>query len=381
MKIGVNTLFMIPGEVGGTETYLRRTLEAIAEGFPSHQLVMFTNAENDAVLRKDFARYGQVSYVPLRFCAANRPLRIVKEQLSLPNAVKTSGVDVLWSPGYTAPYSCACPQVVTIPDMQYKSHPEDFTFSYLVATSLLVRMSAARARRIIAISHFSKAEIVKYTGQPPEKIEVTHLGGDKVFGIKADSAVSEAVLNKFEIGHEPYILCVANTYPHKNVHVLAGAFTQISRQYPHRLVLVGRPRLGEQSLRETLAGLKDASRVTRLEYVDQAELAALYQHCSAFVFPSVYEGFGIPVVEAMLAGVPVIAANMGSIPEVGGDNVRYFRGGDSGDLAGRIGEVLSMDRPSGEKVIKKAAEWAQRFTWKATAERTIACLESALACK
>ena len=134
MKIGVNTLFLIPGEVGGTETYLREILLALPED-GGHDIVVFTNRENASHMRDMLAGRARITLVDLNVRATRRSARIIAEQTSLPAAARRAGLDVLWSPGYTAPLFCACPQVVTIHDMQYTSFPEDMSLAARMASA------------------------------------------------------------------------------------------------------------------------------------------------------------------------------------------------------------------------------------------------------
>ena len=180
---------------------------------------------------------------------------------------------------------------------------------------------------------------------------------------------------KYGIGGAPYILCVANSYPHKQVHVLVEAFGKIEGQIPHRLVILGRPRRGECAVQEAMTRVSDKTRVTRLDYVDREDLPALYQASSLFVFPSVYEGFGLPVLEAMMAGVPVITTRSGSIPEVGGDAVAYFEAGSSGALAARLKEVLVGGAAD---LAVNVDQLVKRFSWAETARSTISSFESSV---
>ncbi len=369
MRVGVNTLFLIPGEVGGSETYLRETLKAMVNIEDGPEIVLFTNLENDAVLRKDLEPSGRVSFDQLKFRASNRYARIIREQLQLPVRVKKLGVDVLWSPGYTAPAFCSVPQAVSILDMQYKHHPEDFSTSYLLATHALVSMSARRAKRIIAISEFSKSEVMKYTGQPAEKIDVTLLAGDQSYGVPVGEEQREEVLQKYSIAGAPYIFCVANSYPHKQVHVLVDAFARIEAEVPHRLVILGRARRGEGAVQDAMAKVGDANRVKRLDYIDREDLPSLYQSAALFAFPSVYEGFGLPVLEALMAGTPVVTTRSGSIPEVGGESVTYFDAGNSEDLAAKLKAVLCSGAP---KAVGSAQQ--KHFSWTATAAATLESL-------
>jgi glycosyltransferase involved in cell wall biosynthesis len=170
---------------------------------------------------------------------------------------------------------------------------------------------------------------------------------------------------------EPYILCIANTYPHKNVHALIEAFGRILTEIPHQLVLVGKPRLGEPAVQKALHGVSDASRIHRLLQVDYEDLFVLYQGADLFVFSSLYEGFGLPILEAMMSGVPVLTTRCGSIPEVGGDKVCYFDHTSSIDLAHQMVKIVSWKDDYRKIRVMEARSHACQFSWRQTAERTM----------
>jgi alpha-1,3-rhamnosyl/mannosyltransferase len=170
---------------------------------------------------------------------------------------------------------------------------------------------------------------------------------------------------------------VANTYPHKNVHAAVEAFSRLHNRIPHDFVLVGRPRLGERRLREALRGLDDPRRFIRLDRVARRDLIALYQGSTVFVFPSTYEGFGLPVLEAMTAGVPVVTTRCGAIPEVAGDHAWYADPASSADLADRILEVVEQPPAERRQRIEAASRHAAGFSWSRTAAETLAALHEA----
>ena len=377
MRIGVNTLFLIPGEVGGTETYLRQTLKAMAANAAGHALVLFTNSENDAVLKADLAAYPWVRSVCLNFRAGNRFSRIVREQVQLPLAVRRAGVDVLWSPGYTAPFCAPCPQVTTVPDMQYKTHPEDLTWLALLTTALLVPMAVRRSRRVLAISDFSRAEIVKYTGAHPGKIRVTPLAADELSGARMDAATAKERASPLIGSAAPYLLVMANTYPHKNAAAAVAAFGRLQSRIRHTLVLVGQPRRGEAAVLAAVAGLPDRTRFTRLDWVAREDLGLLCRGADVLVHPSLYEGFGLPVLEAMMAGIPVVTGLFGAIPEVGGDACVYVDSRSPEALAAGIAEVLAWDGATRSRRVAQARLHAAGFSWRRTAELTMAALVEA----
>lgn len=377
MHVGVNTLFLIPGEVGGSETYLVQTLLAMAANHADTRLTLFTNLENDAFLRQIFSAFPQVAFQRLPFQARNRPHRILREQLHLPWVVRRSGADVLWSPGYTAPLLHPCPQVVSILDMQYKSHPEDLTLTARLVTDILVRLAVRRCRAVLTISKFSKSEILQYTSAKTEGVHVTHLAADQTFTPTSPIQAIRESISHILPSNIPYLLCVANTYPHKNVAALVRAFSRIQEKIPHHLVLVGKPRRGEPDVLQALERApKD--RVLRLQGVDGQTLIALYQGADLFVFPSLYEGFGLPVLEAMTARVPVLTTRMGAIPEVGGDCVEYFGLQSEAGLERRILEISALEQKKRREMITRAEDRSTTFSWKRTAGATLACLRSVL---
>ncbi len=364
MKVGVNTLFLLPGEVGGSETYLVETLAALLRVASDLELVLFTAQEGHAALFPRFGSHPRVAFQPLEFRAARRPVRILREQFALARAARRWRLDALWSPGYTGPLACPCPHVLSILDLQYRRFPESLRRTYRWASDALIRAGARRADRVLAISEFSRGEILRFTRAPAGRVSVTPLGVDDAF--ERDAGAPDAP--------RPYLLCVAHTHPHKNVDALARAYTALQRERPHHLVLVGGPRRGEAAVRAALDGAIAPARIHRRERLDRAALIRLYQGAELFVFPSRYEGFGLPVLEAMRAGTPVLTTRCGAIPEIGGDAVRYFDPDTPGDLAQAL--RMALDHPDADQV-RRARERARRFTWERTARLTLAALGQA----
>ncbi len=358
LRLGVNALFYLPGEVGGSETYLRETLRALRQLPAPPDLVLFTNAENDGKLRGEFPR---AEVVESGVAATNRFARILAEQIQLPRLVKRSRVDVLWSPGYTAPAFCRCPQVVSVLDMQYKRFPEDVSWLAARTMDVLYPAAARRSAAVVAISEFAKAEIVHFLGLPSDKVTVTLLAADSSFGVPAGPP-------PLDVQGAPYLLCVAHTYPHKNVDLLVRAFNRLAAEIPHRLVLVGKARFGEAAV---ATALRDSppGRVIRFPGLPWRELIALYQGADGFVFPSLYEGFGLPVLEAMQAGTPVLTTREASIPEIGGDAVRYADGRDEAAFAAALRTALRLPPAERARLIAAARTRAATFTWEASARR------------
>lgn len=375
MKIGINALFLIPGEVGGTETYLRKILAELPRLAPEHEFVVFANEENRNSLARDLAEFSNVSIIDTRVKATSRFKRVMHEQFVLPKVVAAQKLDVLWNPGNVCPlYKHVCPYVTTIHDMQYVTHPEDFTKAGLFFMKHFTPRAIAKSDAVITISEFSRQEIVKHSNAKVDRVHVVLSAASKNFSNTLDFDFIKE--RKLALLHstDPYLLVVANSYPHKSIETAVEAFGKLNIASTMNLVILGRPRLGDPAVQAAIDALPDPSRVIRLHYVVESDLRALYQGAAAFVFPSKYEGFGLPVLEGMQAGVPVIASKIASIPEVGGDVIEYFKPGDSDDLVAAINKVFNKNDAQRDAQIEAQKQRAERFTWEETAKNTLAVL-------
>lgn len=344
MHVGVNTLFLIPREVGGTEIYVRSLLPALQSADASLRLTIFTNREN----HDTFAEFDRVL---IDIPATSRLRRIIAEQWALPRAVVRAGVDLLYSPGYTAPLRTSCPQVVTIHDTQFLDYPEDFPWLSRTAQRIIVGGAARRANAITTVSEFSRGRIAERFGVPRDKIVVAHSALSGLFAQPQHCSLPQ-----------PFLLYIANTYPHKNATRLVHAFDRIQDRIPHSLVICGQPREGEPP---------PHPRVKRIHYIAYEELIGMVQAADLMIFPSLYEGFGRPVVEAQEAGTRVIASNSAAIPEIGGDAVTYFDGQNEEDIPQAILDALSESQERRIEIIARGRNNAKRFTWDECAKRTL----------
>ncbi len=376
MKVAVNTLFLIPGEVGGSETYVCETLRAVAELDAGLALQVVTNRENDAALRERFSAFPQITFHPLALRASNRYARIVAEQTALPALLRRLRPDVLWSPGYTMPAWAPCAQAVSILDMQYRSHPDDLSRLARWTTHALVSMAVRRSDSMLAISAFSRDEIIREAAGRADRIHVTPLGVDPVFARDIGAERRAEVRRRLLPGGAPFLLCVAHSYPHKNLALLVEAFSSACSSIPHQLLLVGKARLGEPALQAALAEVP-AGRVHRVAALTRDDLVAVYQAADAFVFPSLYEGFGLPLLEAMAAGLPVLASGAAATREVGGDVCAYADGRSVEAWAEALRSLARMPAEERRQRSASGRSRAASFTWRATADATIAAWRAA----
>ncbi len=369
MRIGINTLFLIPGEVGGSETLLMESVQHLATHPESPQLILFANRENSGFLQSAFADCPGVTIATSNLRAVNRCARILYEQTVLPGWAARAGIDVLWSPGYTAPLAYRRPQVLSVLDMQYRRHPDDLSLPARLMTDLLVRAGVRRCRRIAAISEFTRTEILRFT-RPTGPVDVVPLGVNPRLTQPCDPETIRRQCARHGI-RKPYCLCVANTYPHKNVAALVDAFAGVTDRIPHQLVLIGKARRGENTLHRAIArgGAPLEQRFVRRERIDSDTLRALYQGADLFVFPSLYEGFGLPVLEAMASGTAVLATRRArAVAEIGATTIDYIENGTATEFMDAIPVLLNRPDHERRRKILRARQRAASFTWQRSAD-------------
>jgi glycosyltransferase involved in cell wall biosynthesis len=342
MRIGVNALFMIPGRVGGTEIYLRNLLAAFARIDTTNQYIVFTNRETGRDLVPEAANF---TYAPLGVRASFRPSRILFEQFRLPRAVRKYDVDVLLNPGFTSPFFCRCPGVAVFHDLQHKRHPEYFRWFDLPFWRLLLWTSVRRSRGLISVSQATHDDLKHYYGA--DSI-VIHHGVEQAF---------------FDIAErrEPndYLLCVSTLHPHKNLERLIRVHACMPNA--PELMITGLRGFAAEQL-EKLAG----TRVRLTGWIPRAELYELFRRARAFIYPSTFEGFGMPVLEAMAAGVPVACSDIPPLREIAEGMAVFFDPHDDDAMRLAIERVLEDGTLAGP-----AGKHAAEFNWEKTARDTL----------
>jgi glycosyltransferase involved in cell wall biosynthesis len=359
-RIGLNLLFLVPGETGGSEIYVRHLIPKLAEVRPDLELVAFVNREGAG------AELGVSDVVKLGVSGRSRPRRVLAEQRRLPGLARRHRIDLLHSPGTSAPRRPGVVSVVTILDVIYLQHPEAHTLSMRLGMRVVVPLAARGADRVITISHAAAADIAEALGVPPERIDVTHLGGRPI-----GSATPEAELRRrLGLADAPLILSVSARRPHKNLPRLIEAFATLQTQPPPVLVLPGYETPFDDVLRDRADELGIADRIRFLGWVSDEDLEGLYAAATCFAFPSLAEGFGLPVLEAMQRGVPVACSTAGPLPEIAGDAARYFDPLDVADMALALSDLLRSERLR-EELAGAGRERAHSFTWEQTARETL----------
>jgi glycosyltransferase involved in cell wall biosynthesis len=369
VRVGLNVLHLVPRETGGGELYVRRLVPALLEAGRELELVVFAGHEAAPSLSVEpWASEVELVHVPVR--SRSRPRRVMAEQTLLPRAARRARVDLLHNAQNTAPAVPRVPQVTTILDVIYKRYPETHAGVLAAGVALLVPLAARRSRRILTLSEAAKDDIARYLHVEPDRIDVTPLGP----GLSDDvSPVDEAELRRrHELGDAPIVLTVSAKRPHKNLERLLEAIALLRADPKPVLVAPGYETVFEPELRK-----RAGERVRFLGWVEDGELEGLYRAATCFVFPSLAEGFGLPVLEAMVRGVPVACSRIGPLEEVAGDAACYFEPTDVADMARAI-ESLLADGDLRTRLAEAGRKRAQEFTWARTAEATIASYERAL---
>lgn len=365
MRVAINLLYLIPGVVGGTETYAAGLLAAFAAARGDHEFVLFTNreaAERFPDLPENFRQ------VVCGVDATNRASRYAYEQGVLPTRVAAARPDVLHSLGYVGPLRAPCPHVVSIPDLNFVGHGAAMPGFKRRVLGAFVRMTAARADHIITISEFSRGQIAARFGlDAASRITVTHLAGRPAPEGPADPALLAHYGAK-----PPYVVAFASQSPHKNIPRLLEAFAMASAGIEHTLVLIGHlPTGGLAPPASARSG-----RVVYTGYVPDAHVMPLLAGADAFVFPSSYEGFGLPLLDAQACGVPVACSSAGSLPEVAGDGALVFDPTSVTAIAAAI-RTLATDERARAALRARGRANVVRFSWSATAERTFSVYRGA----
>lgn len=373
MRIGINALYLIPGEVGGTEPYLRSLLRALQGVDHDNDYVVYTNRENAGTFALRSPRFREAKGV---VAARNRPARILWEQSGLALQVRRDAIDVLHSPGYTAPLLPGCRSVVTIHDLNYHYHPEDWSRLGLLANRALVPAAARLATRIVTPSRCSKAAIVRLLDVPEPKVEVVYSGVDDNLPPPAPEAETRERLGL----PRPFLLTVSATHPHKNLDGLLDAYARVcrSRADAPDLVIAGARGTHHDRIASEVSAWPGPGRVLLTGWLSGEHLSALYRAAVALVFPSRYEGFGFPLVEAMRAGIPVASSSAASLAEIAGDAALLFDPDRPDDMAAAILRLLD-DGALREQLVARGRSRVDRFTWRAAALRTLDVYRRAVA--
>ena len=367
MHIGLNLIFLVPGETGGMEVYARELIPALlAEAPAGTRFTAFVNREAAAAGGGPWADALPALTVPVN--ARNRVQWVLGEQTLLPRMAARAGVDLVHSLASTGPAWGRFRRVVTVHDLIYARFPEAHAGIRDRGMKLLVPLAVRRSDRVIAISQSTRTDLVRLLGVPDAKIDVVEQGMGSARGSLASAGGETRA--RFQLGQRRVLLSLSAKRPHKNLLALIGAMARIPPEERPLLVLPGYRTRHEQELRERARAAGVETDVRFLGWISGEEIEALWAVADAFVFPSLYEGFGLPLLEAMARGVPVACSNASSLPEVAGDAALLFDPGDEHAIAEALRRLLD-DKALCEELRARGLARARQFTWERTARLTL----------
>ena len=333
----------------GIGTYLEVLLQGLARSPGAHEYLIFLDGRRSPTLPEG-------PFVPVNCRAGQYGLA---EHVELPLRARQLGADLLHSPHYVLPLARRAPTVATLHDLIHLRFPQYLSSPAAAYARWMLPRAWRRASRVITVSRFSREDMVREFGERAG-VEVIPNGVLDLFFERAGEEREEALLRQLDLpppGERlPFVLTPGNVKPHKNHHALLGSFRRLTREHDVELVLTGNAPESYVPLRERARELGVAERVRWLGWVSNEQLHALYRQCALLALPSLYEGFGLPVAEAMASGAPVVAAKRAALPEVAGGAALLVDPADEEALAAAMaelvsnGETASRLRARGERV-------------------------------
>lgn len=372
MKIGIDarTLFKPSGGVG---TYLKNLLEGLSTLDSDHQYILFFDEEPPQKL--DFLEELNFTTRTLRLPLGQN--LTTWNNLRLPFELRLHPVDVFHFPFYTVPLLKSAKWVVSIHDITYKIHPEWFDWKGWLTFRPFSYWAVKMAERILTCSYASKEDILRCYKIPEQKVVVTYYGVSKDFQPVDNPDKLAQVQKKYHL-HHPLILYVGSFTVRKNLVRLIRAFHRLiaEKKLDAYLLLVGRPLSPSLDLPSLVKELELEHRISFIsDYIPQEVLCLLYNLADLFVYPSLYEGFGLPPLEAMACGTPVVTSNISSLPEIVGDAAILINPYNPGEIAEALFEGLT-NGVLREELVQKGRERVQQFSWKKTAQETLQVYQS-----
>lgn len=364
-RVGVNLLWLVPGEVGGSEEYTVRLLSAFAEErFEDIEVVLYVN-------RRFGDRYPElVDQFTTRVApisGGSRLVRVIAESTWLALRSRRDQCVVLHHAGGTMPPLRTVPGIVTMHDLQPLANPERFGIVKRTYIRLLAPRSVRNARLVLCLSDFVANDVVRRVGIEANRIRRVPCGvGDP--GAAFDRSRSEQLLEELGVTGQPFVLYPAITYPHKNHATLVASFASLLDEHPGaRLVLTGGSGSHEAVVGAAIQAYGISDAVIRAGRIPESDLDLLYRAATLMAFPSLYEGFGVPVLEAMSRGCPVVASDVGALPEVLGAAGVLIDPLDVSGWTAALDSLLS-DPTQRSGMARKGFERIADFTWPSSAQ-------------
>ena len=365
--VGLNAVFLDPGKSGGPETYLRNLVPALAGEFPGTRFSLATTRRGAAALKRDgFEDFAQIIELPTD--EGERLNRLRAEEWLVPRLASRERWDIVHSMASVCPVWSRVPSVVTLHDVTF-FRQRTFGWSTTFAMKEIVKRGSRHAAALITPTNASRDEICEELGLDPDDFVVAIHGAGRLPSV--EPAPEEDVRERFGLRDKRVVLSVGAKRPHKNQMVLVRALTQLDPDIV--VVLAGNEEPYDEELRAEAARLNVADRVRFPGYVSDADLEALWRLCGCMAFPTLGEGFGLPLIEGLQRGVPVAASDLPVLREVGADAAEYFDPNDPADVAATINDAFDDARLRTDGPARSA-----KFSWPEAARKTYEAYARAL---
>ena len=362
----------LQGRKSGVGYYTENMLASVMRNAPQHRYVLFANRD----MSEGWKQIGAETVHNERLF----PVRAVWMQAVLPGTLRRVQPDICHFTNYLAPVAISCPYIVTIYDMTVFITPRLHRFKKLVLDRTLIPRIARKAGAIITVSESARKDILRYLKVPKEKVRVVMGAASPAFHPITDPKTLDAVRARHGL-YEPYLLYVGTIEPRKNLPRLVQAFANLKRRgLPHKLVIVGQSGWQTDPLYAEIERLGIKQDVLFTGYVPFDDLPAIYTMADAMAFPSLYEGFGLPVIEAMACGTPVITSRSSSLIEVAGDAGLLVNPLMVAELEDALDRVLN-DPNLRADMRCRGLERSSHLTWDHTAQSTLEVYDKVLAAK
>lgn len=379
MRIGIDARFYGGEQSKGLGRYTQKLIEYLAKIDTTNEYVVFLQTE-------EYRKWPikNKNFFPLR-----APYRwySLSEQILMPIKIKQANVDFIHFPHFNVPLFYRGPFIVTIHDLILSRYPTERATTLgpwlykikQLAYHQVIKHAALNSLNIITVSKYSKKDIVDYFKINGEKIFITYEGTDLIKKDILDEEQEKRIINKYGI-HRPFILYVGNAYPHKNLETLLQVVKKLKKQnkLDWKLVLIGKKDYFYKRLEQQAWAMDIDKEVLFIGFVSDRELPFFYKKALAYIFPSRYEGFGLPPLEAMSYHTPVVSSNQACLPEILGDAALYFDYQDNYGIINQLEKVIKNPEIRDE-LIKKGAKQIKKYSWEKMAQQTFTIYEQTAA--
>ncbi len=370
MKIAVNTRFLLTGKLEGIGIYTREIFKRVVQQMPEHEFIFLF----DRPFSDEFIFADNISPRVLAPPARHPFLWYWWFEHSVPKALKQSKADLFISPDGFCSLNTNVPQVLTIHDLGFEHFPEHTPLFVRKYYRHFTPAYCKKADRILAVSEYTKNDICATYGIAPEKIDVV------CNGFEADTQIPVRQLTDIDErlqDNRPYFIFVGAVHPRKNVEGLLKAYEQFRDTFSHghQLVIVGRNAWMHDAVEQLYRQMKYRSDIIRIEYIERNDLLQVLRQAYGMVYPSFFEGFGIPVLEAMASGVPVIASNASSLPEVAGNAAILVNPNSTIEIAEAMHELIINDVLRNDLIARGKIQ-ARLFDWNKSAQEVVEIIQS-----